>query len=73
MTEIKLINGSKVAISAIQIKGNVIDSNGSLVGGSTTFVFGADEVSALNDKLPLQQVYDAIYGKSNDEQTDASK
>ncbi|MBO6102127.1 MAG: hypothetical protein J6P03_02605 [Opitutales bacterium] len=63
MTTITLINGSKVEITSINIKGKIIDSNGTQVGGATQFTYGEGEVDALNAKLPLQSVYDSLYPK----------
>lgn len=61
MTTITLKNGSQVEITSINIKGKIIDSNGTPVGGATQFTYGESEVDALNAQLPLQSLYDSLY------------
>ena len=65
MVELVLKNGSKLQIKSLQVKGAIIDSNGSPIGGETVFVYIESEVDALNEAVPLQGIYDAITAPAN--------
>lgn len=66
MVEITLKNGSKVRVSKVQITGELVDSNGSDVGGFTNFVYGESELAAIAQKFSIQGLYDAIFPNSEE-------
>nr|DAQ72562.1 MAG TPA: hypothetical protein [Caudoviricetes sp.] len=61
MVEITLKNGSKVRVSKVQITGELVDSNGSDVGGFTNFIYGESELNAIAQQFSMQGLYDAIF------------
>lgn len=70
MVELTLKNGSKLQIKSLQVKGAIIDSNGTPIGGETVFVYIESEVDALNAAVPLQQIYDAINAQRDAAETE---
>ena len=63
MIEIELKNESKLQINKIVVYGMIIDSNGKPTGGSTQYAFLESEINNLNNKLPLQSIYDNLFPK----------
>lgn len=70
MIEIALKNGSKLQINKIVVSGKVIDSNGTEIGGSTQYAFLESEIAALNAALPLQNIYNAAFPQTTDDEED---
>ncbi|MBR4597323.1 MAG: hypothetical protein IKO42_02870 [Opitutales bacterium] len=60
MVEIILKNGSRLQIKSLQVRGAIVDSNGTPAGGETTYAFIESEVDALNVAVPLQAIYNAV-------------
>lgn len=63
MVEIELKNESKLQINKIVVYGMIIDSNGMAAGGNTQYAFLESEINNLNNKLPLQSIYDNLFPK----------
>ena len=73
MVELTLKNGSKLQIKSLRVKGVIIDSNGTPIGGETVFVYIESEVDALNAAVPLQQIYDAITAPENSTESEENE
>ena len=61
MVEITLKNGSKFQIQTLVFHGKIIDSNGTEPGGNATHPFTESDVNALNNLVPLQAAYNAVF------------
>ena len=61
MVEITLKNGSKFQIQTLVFHGKIIDSNGTEAGGNATYPFTESDVNALNNLVPLQAAYNAVF------------
>ena len=61
MVEITLKNGSKFQIQTLVFHGKIIDSNGTEPGGNATYPFTESDVNALNNVVPLQAAYNAVF------------
>ena len=61
MVEITLKNGSKFQIQTLVFHGKIIDSNGTEAGGNATYPFTESDVNALNNIVPLQAAYNAVF------------
>ena len=61
MVEITLKNGSKFQIQTLVFHGKIIDSNGTEAGGNATYPFTESDVNALNNVVPLQAAYNAVF------------
>jgi hypothetical protein len=66
MVEITLKNGSKFQIAEMNFKGKLIDSNGVEPGGITTFPFTESDVNKLNAQVPIQMIYNGMFGSETE-------